>query len=151
MFEVLAVLFLLLIIIAPIVLIVVAIRMIIKKSKTKSEKVSSKTGVFVVNNSRLSTMDVLPKDGSINSIAESLGYTGHSFHTIIPHNFDKIDVLAVKMSSQTPIFVLSKNKQPLSLLDLEECISKIDWAFESEQMIFTLTHTGEEIEKLAKG
>ena len=95
----------------------------------------SPTGVFAISGKKLIPLNELPKEGSINDIAESLGYP--NCHTIHLFNSKEIGSIGFKRYTREPVFVLAKdNAQPLSYSDISKAIKEIDWDFENRQLGF---------------
>ena len=67
--------------------------------------------------------------------AESLGYP--QFHSVLTFNSPVFEFIIFERRTKNPIFVLVKNKTvPISYIDVEQEISKIDWEFENSQLDF---------------
>lgn len=99
----------------------------------KSE--TSKTGIYSVNGKDLKPLHELPKKGSYNDIADSLGY--QTFHGIMTFDSPKIEYIAFKRRTKEPLFVQAKDKsQSLSYTDIIKIIQEIDWDFEFQQLDF---------------
>jgi hypothetical protein len=97
-----------------------------KKEKTQI----SPTGFFIVVEKTIKPLDILPKQGSFNDIAESIGIL--KYHGIICFNSLKFEYIAFKPKSKDVIFFEVKDKSiPISFNDLKNAISEeIDWNFE---------------------
>ena len=95
----------------------------------KNETQKSETGVFCINGKTLKPLNELPKTGSVNDIAESLGYT--TFHSVLTHESKTIWNMAFKPGTKIPLFVITRNNpESLSYLDITKTIEEIDWEFE---------------------
>ena len=95
-----------------------------------SKKHESKTGIFIIEKGLLKPLDVLPKGGSYDDIAESLGYPKPTYHGIFTFESAKIQFIAFSFSKQ-PIFIAAKeNVFVLSYNDVIKEMAKIDWGFE---------------------
>jgi hypothetical protein len=95
-----------------------------------SKKHESKTGIFIIEKGLFKPLDVLPKGGSINDIAESLGYSVSEFHTIFTFDNPKIQYIAFSFSKQ-PVFIAAKEDVfVLSYNDVIKEMAKINWGLE---------------------
>ena len=95
----------------------------------------SETGFFSISGEVITPIEELPKTGSYNDIAESLGFI--SFHGIITFDSKKISYIAFKRRTKEPIFVeLRDSKQNLSYPDIMQIIKEINWEFEWRQLDF---------------
>jgi hypothetical protein len=95
----------------------------------------SETGVYTISGKNLTPLDKLPKTGSYDDIAESLGAT--TFHSVLTFDSAKIQYIAFKRRTKEPIFVEAKDKtQVLSYSDVTKIIKEIDWDFEWGQLDF---------------
>lgn len=95
----------------------------------------SKTGAYAVNGKNLTPINELPKTGSYNDIAESLGFL--TYHGVITFDSKKIEYIAFKRRTKEPIFVEVKDEsQSLSYSDVTKIIQEIDWNFEWGQLDF---------------
>lgn len=103
----------------------------LKSNKTEI----SKTGVYSISGKTLTPLNELPKTGSYNDIADSLGF--HELHGIITFDSKTIEYIAFKRKTKEPIFVQAKDKtQALSYSDVSKIIQEIDWGFEWRQLHF---------------
>lgn len=93
----------------------------------------SSTGVYVMD-VVFRELDVLPGNGSINSIVDSLGYDRNLVHIVHIFDSNKIDCIGVKLFSDDKtnkiLFVVAKNKCKLNLSDVYNQMKKVDWEFE---------------------
>jgi hypothetical protein len=102
---------------------------------SKNETNPSKTGIYSIDGKFLKPINELPKTGSYNDIAESLGF--QTFHSILTFDSKKIEYIAFKRRTKEPIFIVARNKsQPLFFSDVTQIINEIDWEFEIRQLDF---------------
>ena len=95
----------------------------------KSETIVSKTGIYSVSGKNLTPLNELPKTGSYNDIAESLGF--QTYHSVMSFDSQRIEYIAFKSRTKEPLFVQAKDKsQALSYSDITRIIQEIDWGFE---------------------
>jgi hypothetical protein len=101
----------------------------------QNETSLSETGIYSINGILLTPINELPKTGSYNDLAESLGFL--TFHSKLTFDSKKIEYIAFKRRTKEPIFVVAKDKtQPLSFSDITQIIREIDWDFEWSQLDF---------------
>lgn len=101
------------------------------------QKKISNTGVFIVDGRSLRPLDEMPKENSINSISESLGYFTDQVHVVPTFESSIIEFIGFKRRTKQPIFVGTKDKDtPLSYPDVSDEIEQIDWAFQNRQFDF---------------
>ena len=103
---------------------------------SKSKKsIISPTGVYLIEGKSLKPLNKLPEISSINNIIEYLGYTQRQVHVLLTGGHStKILCIVFKKYSKAPIFVMSKEKEPLSYSDIKEEINQTDWEFEWRQL-----------------
>ena len=102
----------------------------------KKTEAVSKTGFYSVKGKSLIPINELPKTGSYNDIAESLGFP--MYHGVLAHDSNKIGYIAFKRRTKEPIFVEARDEtQSLSYSDVSKTIQfEIDWGFEWRQLDF---------------
>lgn len=104
-------------------------------SSDKNKPILSKTGLYSVNAKSIKPIEDLPKSGSYNDIAESLGFD--TFHGVITFDSQKIEYIAFKRRTKEPIFVEAKDKsKALNYSDIDQIVKQIDWNFEFSQLDF---------------
>jgi|GEM_PF-2015842 len=102
----------------------------------KEKLILSPTGFYIVNGKTLIPLNELPKTGSYNDIAESLGF--ETYHSVFTWDSKKINHIAFKRRTKEPIFVEVRDKT-LPLTDQDVVITiqnEIDWKFEWGQLDF---------------
>ncbi|MDR1200868.1 MAG: hypothetical protein LBL58_04440 [Tannerellaceae bacterium] len=105
--------------------------------KERKEDEACKTGIYIIEREKLKPLNDLPGRGTINDIAESLGYPSGKFHLILTPESNKIDNMIFKRRTKIPLFVFVKdNNVKLSYKDVRATIEKIDWGFENRQLDF---------------
>ncbi len=120
----------------------------------KSKRESDSTGIYVMNGV-FRELDVLPGNGSINSIIDSLGYDRNLVHVVHALDSSKIDCIGVKLFSDDKtnqiLFALAKDKRKLKLQDVYTAMKKIDWSFEYSALdIEDILESGIEYNNLSK-
>ncbi len=101
------------------------------KKLFNSNKLSSPTGCFEVIDGRYVPMEILPKNGSINSIVEYLGYAASQVRTIFTVESNKITCVGVLYFTKQLKFIMTESKGTiLTESDINDAIKNIDWNFE---------------------
>lgn len=119
-----------------------------------NKKKSNSTGIYVMNGV-FRELDVLPGNGSINSLIDSLGYDRNLVHVVHALDSSKIDCIGVKLFSDDKnnqiLFALAKDKHKLKLQDVYAVMKKIDWNFEYSALdIEDILESGIEYNNLSK-
>lgn len=98
----------------------------------------SKTGVYLVKDKKLLPLQELPKSGSLNDIAESIGYKSDDFHHVLTFDAKKTEYICFPLINngkviefKNPIFVGVKDKTcSLSYKELMDDSCTIDFLYE---------------------
>ena len=99
------------------------------------KQIFSETGIFVIEKDAPKPLDVLPKGGSFNDIAESLGYPEPTYRGVFTYNSNKILFMGFSYSKKL-LFVVSKDDiKSLSQKEIWDTMLNIDWKFEDKLLI----------------
>lgn len=102
----------------------------------------SKSGVYLVSKEKLLPLQELPKSGSLNDIAESLGYKSDEFHLVLTHDAKKTEYICFPLINngkviefKNPIFTGVKDKTcSLTYKELMDDSCTIDFLFEFDSI-----------------